>query len=138
MKELLGLISLLLLALLLYTCDAKKVDAMANGKTDDSELALLMRSIHEDAKAIRKVIKNKMIEHDPQSDFDFILIATPTKENVQGPEFEAMARYYLEKNAQLLEEQDQHSYNEMVESCVACHQSFCPGPIKTIQKLYID
>jgi hypothetical protein len=138
MKELLGLISLLLLALLLYTCDAEKKDKQITASTEDSELALLMRSIHEDAKAIRQVIKQKQDGHDPLSDFDFILAATPTKDNVQGPEFEAMARYYLQKNAQLLEDLDQVSYNEMVESCVACHQSFCPGPIKTIQKLYIN
>ena len=138
MKELIGLFSLLLLALFLFTCDAKKMKVEPSAVSQDSELALLMRSIHEDAKSMRQLIQQKEVSLEPSSEFDFILAATPTKENVQGPEFEAMARYYLQKNEIMLNDPDQYTYNEMVESCVACHQSFCPGPIKTIQKLYIN
>lgn len=138
MKEIIGLFSLLLLALFLFTCDAKRVNKDMVTSNVDSELALLMRSIHEDAKAMRQVIQQKENNLQPNSEFDFILIATPTKENVQGPEFEAMARYYLQKNEIMINDPDQFTYNEMVESCVACHQSFCPGPIKTIKKLYIN
>ncbi|NNL92880.1 MAG: hypothetical protein HKO66_11640 [Saprospiraceae bacterium] len=30
------------------------------------------------------------------------------------------------------------TYNSMVENCMACHKSMCPGPMVKIKKLYIE
>ena len=30
------------------------------------------------------------------------------------------------------------AYNNVVTGCVACHQTYCPGPVKRLQKLIIS
>ena len=135
-----GIVILLLLALfagLLYQCDTKSKEAKTSYDPQDSELALLMRDIHVQAKELKPLIEQKQDLPEYDSSIDFIVDATPTRLEVQGPKFEAMAKYYLQKTDSLYIHPDKESYNEMVESCVVCHQSFCPGPVKTIKKLII-
>lgn len=138
MKESLALLTVIVLAVFLFSMDNKTKEKEKDAVLADSELALLMRDMHLEAKALRLAIQNKETLHDFNLNNDFILNATPTKANVKGQEFDAMARYYLQKSDSLSQFQDKESYNDMVESCIVCHQAFCPGPVKTIKKLNIN
>ena len=135
MKTIIPLILLFAISLYLYKID--KEEEAPQYEPQDSELALLMRKIHDDAKGMRAslVHEETVLIYDPS--IEFIVNATPTRAEVQGPEFEAFARYYIEKTQKAVEKGSFKDYNLMVEACVACHQEFCPGPIKTINKLKI-
>lgn len=137
MKGILSLIILSIIAILLFKCDQHNIEERFIYEEQDSELALLMREIHSQAKVLKThIVKDESLPS-YNNNIDFIVDATPTKENVKGVEFDAMALYFLQMNEDLYAHPDKEKYNEMVESCVACHQSFCPGPIKTIKKLTI-
>jgi hypothetical protein len=138
MKGIFSIIILILLAAFLLHLDTDRQEREAIFISQDSELALLMREMHEEAKAMKMLIQSNDQNAFLVIDNQFILEATPTKDNVKGDQFEAMARYYLQKSDSLTAFPDKSTYNDMVESCIACHQSFCPGPIKTIKKLTIN
>ena len=137
MKATIFLILLVIMSLFSFKKDLSKRDTMSNYTAQDSELALLMREIHENAKLLKLLLQNGEDITPYGSDVDFILEAQPTRPAVQGPEFESFARYYIKMNEDVYSEPSIENYNGLVESCVACHQEFCPGPIKTIKKLHI-
>ena len=137
MKASIFLVLLLIISLFSFKKDLSKRDTMSNYTAQDSELALLMREIHENAKLLKLLLQNGEDINAYGSDVDFILEAQPTRPAVQGPEFESFARYYIKMNEDVYSEPSIENYNSLVESCVACHQEFCPGPIKTIKKLHI-
>ncbi len=106
-----------------------------------SELAQLMKSIHTDAKQWRKSLsKGEMVEADGDI-FRLLTESTPTNANVKGPVFEGFSAHYQEQLNNFLETNSVDlaiaQYNNLVAACVQCHQSYCTGPIPTIEKLYI-
>jgi|SRR5690606_11919191 len=105
----------------------------------DSELAVVMREMHGDAKVVRgSIIDAKPLPPLPEGQAR-MLSAWPTDPDVRGPEFDALARDYLGVLEDLhAEGADPHaSFDQLVDACVGCHQSFCPGPISAIEKLRI-
>lgn len=105
-----------------------------------SELALLMRDIHEDAKDWRASIDAGELIRDSMAIYDIMVNSTPTDSLVTGPVFEGFSQNYqtsldsflLVGNIELAKVK----YNNLVTACISCHQEYCPGPIKTIRKLY--
>jgi len=109
--------------------------------TEWSELAKLMRQIHKDAKDWRKQIVDGELVTGTVSIYAALIESTPTKEEVKGPVFEGMAANYQTQLDAFLAAEDidlaKSAYNNLVGACISCHQSYCPGPVKTIQKLYV-
>lgn len=138
MKGTIAILILIALAIVFFKCDDSTRVERQKTQGQDSELALLMRQMHVDAKEIKEEIINDNSLSDYNLNNDFLLDATPTKSNVKGVKFESMARYYLQKSDSLYHNPTKGSYNQMVESCIVCHQAFCPGPVKTIKKLKIN
>jgi len=105
-----------------------------------SELALLMRDIHKDAKNWRASIDAGKLVQDSVDIYSTMVNSTPTDSLVKGPVFEGFSQHYqsaldsflLAGNIELAKVK----YNNLVSSCISCHQEYCPGPIKTIEKLY--
>lgn len=108
---------------------------------EDSELALLMRKMYNDADSIKKLIVNEEgnISKAYIDDLERIHTATPTDTDVKTPEFTAYTDLMInEANALFNDETNKkEGFNQLVNRCVECHQSFCPGPIKKINKLKI-
>jgi cytochrome c556 len=106
-----------------------------------SELAKLMRQIHKDAKQWRSKIVNGELVTDSVAIYDALVESTPTKSEVKGPVFEGMAANYQTQLDAFLAAEDidlaKSAYNNLVGACISCHQSYCPGPVKTIKKLYV-
>jgi hypothetical protein len=106
-----------------------------------SELAALMKSMHEDAKTWREAAIEGRAITDTLNFYAALTTSTPTKEGLQTPAFNAMAKYYQDQLDGFLETGktalDPKAYNNLVKACVACHQGYCTGPIPTIEKLYI-
>lgn len=108
---------------------------------EESELALLMKAIHEDAKTWRAHLEEgKMVEADGDI-YAALTESEPTNKNVEGPVFEGMSMNYQQKLNAFLAASEidlaREEYNNLVTACVQCHQNYCTGPIPTIKKLYL-
>lgn len=113
-------------------------DVNPNG---DSELALLMRALFEDADSFRVLIakgegniNEEFVEKIKKSHE-----AIPTKPEMKPAEFDAFNQLLLNEAIALLESDtaSAEKFNAMVDRCMDCHRSVCPGPTKRIKKLYI-
>lgn len=108
----------------------------------DSELALLMRKMYLDADKIKqKIINNEdNIADDFIAELEKVHTANPTDKNVKTPEFTAFNNLLINQAKELKKKSanKKEAFNSLVVSCINCHQSFCPGPIKRIKKLKIN
>jgi len=107
----------------------------------DSELALLMRQMYVDADLIKQnIIDNKgNISEEFIKELEQVHSAIPTDEDVKTPEFEAFNKALILQAEALKNttENKSEAFNQLVNRCIDCHGSFCPGPIKKIKKLII-
>ena len=115
---------------------AKQAGLNPNG---DSELAMLMRAMFEDAEQMKAAIERG---EEPKSTFDHarMLTAHATEpDKAASPEFKAWAQSYLQ-TLNALENGDMEMapdlYTNVVGNCMGCHSDLCPGPKVRIQKLY--
>ena len=104
----------------------------------DSELALLMRAMFDEAQQIQQQIA----EHQPLSfnlEHEKILTATATvPAKAASDKYQAHAASYLQsiEALRLAPVAEQHSlYQDMVGNCMSCHKALCPGPMMRIKKL---
>jgi len=112
-----------------------------NTPNDDSELALLMRKMFLDADSIKQLIINDegSISDEFITELERVHSAVPTDPEVKTPEFDAfnLSLVNQAKVVQAATDNKVDEFNQFVNRCVDCHQSFCPGPIKRINKLRI-
>lgn len=108
-------------------------------KLQRSELAQLMLKMYANGEEVRKQI----LDNEPKLTLDLfedIHTATPTDEGVHTPEFDAYATGWQTsmKNLGACAKPDRKKmYNIMIDNCISCHTSFCPGPRMKIRKLYM-
>jgi len=106
------------------------------------ELALLMKEIHEDAKVWRAELEAGNQPSDSLKIYEYLESSTPTKAEVNGPDFEGFASMYQARLDSMFYagelDMAKDAYNNLISSCVDCHGEYCPGPIPTIKKLYIS
>ncbi|MCX7744073.1 MAG: hypothetical protein N2167_05850 [Flavobacteriales bacterium] len=129
---------------LLISCGTKKADNKGEEKklnpNGDSELAVLMRTMHEHAKLLKEeILAGKSLTTYPE-EIKTINTAEPTPGMIANKEvFDGFAGLYLSKldSIYLTDVNIKLQYNHMVNSCVDCHQVHCQGPLPAIRKLYI-
>jgi hypothetical protein len=139
-KKLVFFLSLLLAS---FACAKKEEQKIVARQypNEDAPLALLMREMFKDMEEIKdavekgEAIKTYLAKHQE------ILKAKPTNPDVKTATFELMGTAYLE-SLSLLENSNQealiNNYKMLVETCLACHQQYCPGPIKRIHLLNLN
>lgn len=107
-----------------------------------SELAMLMKAIHEDAKSWRNAIAHDSLSVDSLDIYLQLVSAIPTDADVKGPAFEGFASLYQSAFDRLVvaagTDTARNAYDALVATCVSCHRSYCPGPVATIEKLYFE
>ncbi|MDY7395791.1 hypothetical protein UMM65_11090 [Aureibaculum sp. 2210JD6-5] len=108
---------------------------------EPSEMALLMRQMYE----FNKLTKTKIINKDSLFAFpeEFINIhkAAMTNPDERDAEFDSLAIEFVKfQKATFSTESDSTAYyfNQSVNSCIACHQTRCTGPVPKIKKLLIN
>lgn len=137
------LFSLFLLAVVVSCSQKEKKNVSETIKypNQDAPLALLMREMFVDMEEIKvsveegKSIKQYLEKHKE------ILTARPTDISVKSEAFQTMGMAYLASLKQLensKKEELRSNYQLLVNSCLACHNNFCPGPVKRINLLKID
>lgn len=104
----------------------------------DTELALLMRAMFEEGMDIKADIEAGN-HPEIKLDHEKILTAEATQpEEAASPEFKSLADKYLYSVRQLGARNNIDAgkkYDDMVQACMDCHRSMCPGPLARIKKL---
>ena len=106
----------------------------------DSQLALLMRAMYDDGMAIKKLIEaGKSIEIGNDGKLLFTAKATEP-EKVQSEAYQTHAKLYIEAIEELQDasKDKKATYHKMIDACMDCHRSVCPGPMVKIKKMYMD
>lgn len=111
-------------------------DVNPNGS---SELSLLMRKMEKqlvDARA--DVIKGTYKGTYPK-EFDKLKTAQPTDSSTKTENFDIFADMYTSsvKLFVAAKTNQVQAYDNVVNSCLACHSQHCPGPVGRIRKLKI-
>ena len=152
MKTILYFIGCLLSASFFVSCNNEaEVDGQkeTNGETTEewepdmyeaSELVLVMRQMYDDNMALKTRIQEGHVPESMPEEYNKILTASATNPDELDQLYYAMAQVYLNdwEALTLADESDVlEKYNNMVKTCVNCHQNYCMGPIPKIEKLYI-
>ena len=123
--------------------------ASAPGHTmaQDSEMTLLMRELYDSLAVYRTQLitgasAETSVEEQPAPNFlnriSELHSASMTDNSVRGPAFDSFTLAFIAQADSLTAagSPDQTRYNNLITSCLNCHQSFCPGPMQKIGKLY--
>lgn len=106
----------------------------------ESELALLMRAMRDNAIALKEQIKAGKIAGTFPEEFLKIHTATATDADTKHESFNSYARNYIFNLQELYKSPKAaltKNYNAVINSCLSCHSDHCPGPIPTIKKMQI-
>lgn len=104
----------------------------------DSELSALMRAMQSDLRAARDAVLRGKAPQPMLERHARIRCTWPTNPDIRTGEFDALAQSYLLaiENLQTAEPADRKdAYAAVVNDCVTCHRSNCPGPIVAIEAL---
>lgn len=113
---------------------------MVNGVVR-SELALTMRDLYNRLKITRDSLRSgHTVSPGLIAEVERLHTDTPTEAGKTDETYHAFADLFINayKTFELDTTGQVASYNAMIESCVACHQQKCPGPVKTIKKLKVS
>ncbi len=132
-----------LIASLCYACQqkAERVDITTNKNlypNNDARLAVLMRKMDKDMRDIKKAIENGEALPTYSEDYLEIKTAKSTDPSVKTEAFALMADNLLEQLDKLQNtapESLEAQYLLTINACLACHVTYCPGPVKRIEKL---
>jgi hypothetical protein len=120
---------------------SKKEDSNVFKMYQMSEMAALMEQMYVDNMRIKNAILDKETN---MGDFPEvhkrIFVAKLTDQTDRDVFFETEAQKFItieEKFYKSKEEDLKANFNEIVNSCIACHEKKCGGPIVRIKKLYI-
>ena len=138
---LLGLTLFLACAEEACTTDASPTRSAVVNPNGDSELALLMRAMYDDAMVMKEQIavgKRPLSTLDPEE----IFTAEATEpEKAASEAYRSFGEAYLQAAEALADAPpgDYHTfYTGMVQTCMDCHQELCPGPTRKIVHLFTE
>lgn len=141
-------IPLVMLCLLLGACDfvsGNQKETAATKKEYDlyqpSEMANYMNVIYDLNESLKKDIEaGKMPQHFPD-EIRNIHSAEMSGNKDRNTTFESFSHLFVERVQILYDTTStvplKDRYNDVINLCLSCHQTQCPGPIPRIQKLLI-
>ncbi len=154
-KKFFNLLSVFLITLVFVSCDSSiSENKKSNSETPNfdnaelvqltperNELAKLMLAIYAKTDALKsQIIKgNAKVENHYLLDLQQI---TKVKNGIDPANMEAFKEYgkMLTEEAKILqtaEKNQKEAYNHLINSCVVCHEQFCPKMVPKIEKLLI-
>lgn len=135
-----SIIVLLLAAAMLVSCSQEapqqEAPAKAAGKVEAAKpMAMMMRAIYDQSKTMRADLESgKGLDSSFYRFLEFHQLE-PTDSTVLVEVFYEHNEKFKAAYEELLRASDKPAYNAMLTACVNCHEDFCPGPIKRINKL---
>ncbi len=130
--------ALFILTLLAACEDNSKSSINPNG---DSELALLMREMHEDGLRTKQQILDGETPEVKVKYHQLNTADATEPEKAASAAYKSFAAYYEATVKSLLESNDEkraEQYQTMIDACMSCHQELCPGPMRKIKRLYLS
>ncbi|WP_143961136.1 hypothetical protein [Litoribacter populi] len=130
--------------LIMASCQSKSEETTARDSSrypnDDAPLAWLMREMFEDMEEMKtSVEKGEQIKSYVEKHQELLTLRGTEPHKSQQVSFQMMGNGYLEslKTLEASSEPEEllSNYQTLVNSCLACHTNYCPGPIKRIKKL---
>lgn len=118
----------------------KEAPAQQFVEGERSELALAMRDMYEKMKLVSDSMKAGHEVHTAFLErFMAIHTAKATKPEMVSGTYQGMAELFMDNYERFeADTADQvEAFNAMIETCVACHQQQCPGPLKIITRLRV-
>lgn len=105
-----------------------------------SEMAALMNRMYEENAKIKQQILNGETPENFPEEYLKIHTATLTDPSDRTSQFRQYSDLYLNNLRDIFETPKDSlklEFNEVINSCIACHQTTCIGPIPRIRKLLI-
>lgn len=141
MKNFIVVLSVILLSSCNTQLKKEKVIITKGKSPEPSEMATLMKQMLQlNAENKKKILEGKLPQGFPEG-FLKIHTATLTTPSDKKPEFKVYSDFYLKNLREVFEaprDSLKMKHNNTVNSCIACHQTTCPGPISRIKKLLIN
>jgi len=102
-------------------------------------MALMMRLMAANADSMRsQLLRGEALDSANYPFIKFYLVE-PTDPTILEPQFFEKARLFQQAYKQIFEhpKEQKKYYNLMINSCVKCHENYCSGPLKRINKFPI-
>lgn len=105
---------------------------------DTSEMALLMRDMFERLEVIKDKIENNENLSEEQLSFAIIHSQEATDSSFIKEGLVGMSEAYNHIINQFNNDPSKENYKSIVNSCISCHISMCPGPLERIDNLILN
>lgn len=104
-----------------------------------SEMSAIMQHMYQLNEQLKERIESGEELGSFSESFERMLNAKMTNDKPMDDFFKTHAETFLANQRSIYENPDQAKelYNEAINSCIACHEVKCTGPITKIEKLYI-
>ena len=141
MRNFIVILSVILLSSCKTEVKKEKVIITKGKSPEPSEMAILMKQMLQlNVENKKKILEGKSPKGFPEV-FLKIHSATLTTPSDRKPEFKMYSDFYLKNLREVFEaprDSLKMKHNNTINSCIACHQATCPGPISRIKKLLIN
>jgi len=128
---------LIILLLFMYSCSDKEKKQTIIDPNNTSEMALLMRDMFTHLETIKGKIENGESLSLEQLDFEIIHKQKATDESFLKEGLVPMSKEYSLVVKDFNENPTKNNYKSIVNTCISCHQSLCPGPLERIDNLIL-
>jgi hypothetical protein len=133
------LVILFITPLCFVSCSNGKLKSLnPNG---DSELALLMRGMYDDGMLTKKALLEGKAPVVNVKYHQLHTAKATEPEKVAAPNYTVFANAYEASVKSFLESDTTNridAYHSMVDACMNCHQTICPGPTVRIKHLFLN
>jgi hypothetical protein len=113
----------------------------SNLTASESQLSKLMRVMANDFKTIKtKLVTNGNIP-EYHKNYKKILSAKASADSKKGEHYAEYAQLFLKQydrfySCEKLEQKKE--FNNLISTCIRCHETYCPGPLTMIKKMKIS
>ncbi len=129
---------LIISALFFSACINNKEDPTTiTDPNDTSEMALLMRDMFERLEVIKDMIENNEDLSKEQLSFSIIHLQEATDSSFIKDGLVPMSEGYSSIINQFNNYPSKENYKSIVNTCINCHISMCPGPLERIDNLIL-
>jgi hypothetical protein len=132
MKEL-----LIIIILFFSSCIDKEEKKTITDPNNASEMALLMRDMFIQLEIIKEKIENGENISSEQLDFEIIHKQKATDESFLKEGLVPMSKGYSLVIEGFNKNPSKEKYKSIVNTCISCHISMCPGPLERIDNLIV-
>lgn len=119
---------------LLFSCSSD-----SDSGVEDDTLSHLMRERLEELRELKSAIENNS-PHELPVPVSF-MDGVPSRDELTTEAFQAQLLAFemlYDTFRSISAEERKERYNLVVQSCIACHQNYCPGPIRAIRTLEFE